>query len=49
MKWLTFLSHVIGRSEIFGIDLGFWAGMAVVVFIVLLMNLVAWSQKPKEP
>lgn len=43
-----FFSHLIGKSEIFGIDLGFWAGMTVVVFNVLLMNLVTWSQKPKE-
>lgn len=48
MKWMVFFSDWLGRTEFFGIDLGFWAGMCAVVLMVLVMNLIVWSRKPKK-
>lgn len=47
MKWLALFSQFIGRTKIFGIDLGFWVGMAAVLLLVCIMNLIVWSRKPK--
>lgn len=38
-----------GTTSFFGIDMGFWVGIAVVLLIVVLMNVVFWSMKPKKP
>lgn len=31
-----------------GLDPGFWEAMGVVVLIVILMNVVLWTVKPKN-
>ncbi|PLT81129.1 hypothetical protein [Mediterraneibacter gnavus] len=47
--WMTFF----GTTEWLGLNIGFWVSMAAVVLIVILMNVVFWSMKPradaKEP
>ncbi len=43
--WLT----IFGRTEWLGLNMGFWVSMAVVALIVILMNVVFWSMKPKNP
>lgn len=48
MKWMVFFSDWLGRTEFFGVDLGFWVGMAVVLLLVFLMNMAAWSRGPKK-
>ena len=37
-----------GTTEFLGVDMGFWMAMAMIVLIVILMNLVAWSLRPKS-
>lgn len=39
--------NLFETTEFLGIDMGFWVAMAVVLLIVILMNVVFWSMKPK--
>lgn len=39
---------LFGTTEIFGIDMGFWVGTAVVALIVVAMNVVFWSFAKKD-
>ena len=41
--------NLFGTTSVLGINLGFWVAMAVVLLIVILMNVVFWSMKPKKP
>lgn len=36
-----------GTTSLWGLDMGFWVSMGVVALIVILMNAVFWSLKPK--
>ena len=45
MLWMK----LFGTASFWGINMGFWVGMAVVLLIVVLMNVVFWSLKPKNP
>ncbi|MBM6921776.1 hypothetical protein H6A12_11505 [Phocea massiliensis] len=36
------------RSELFGLNIGFWVSLAAVLLIVILMNAVFWGMKPKK-
>ncbi len=49
MNWATIWMNLFGSTSFLGIDMGFWVGMAVVLLIVILMNVVFWSLKPKKP
>lgn len=40
--------NLFGTTELLGLDMGFWAAMAVVALIVIAMNMVFWSMKPKK-
>lgn len=40
--------NLFGTTELLGLDMGFWAAMAVVALIVIAMNVVFWSMKPKK-
>lgn len=40
--------NLFGMTELLGLDMGFWAAMAVVALIVIAMNVVFWSMKPKK-
>lgn len=44
MNWIAIWMTLLGETELFGIDVGFWVAMAVVGLIVILMNLVFWTQ-----
>lgn len=48
MNWATIWMNLFGTTSFLGIDMGFWVGMAVVLLIVILMNVVLWSIKPKR-
>jgi hypothetical protein len=39
---------LFGTSEWLGLNAGFWTAMAAVVLIVIAMNAVFWSMKPKN-
>ena len=39
---------LFGTCEWLGLNIEFWVSMAVVVIIVILMNVVFWSMKPKK-
>lgn len=40
--------NLFGTTELLGLNMGFWAAMAVVALIVIAMNVVFWSMKPKN-
>lgn len=40
--------NLFGTTELLGLDMGFWAALAVVALIVIAMNVVFWSMKPKK-
>lgn len=46
MNWTTIWMNLFGTVSFLGIDMGFWVGMAVVLLIVILMNVVFWNMKP---
>ena len=48
MNWMNIWKTIFGRTELFGINMGFWVSMGVVILIVILMNIVFWSMKPKR-
>lgn len=43
------LDKPVRHTSLFGVNMGFWAGMASVLLIVILMNVVFWSIKPQNP
>lgn len=47
MNWMDLWMKLFGTSELFGLNIGFWVAMAVVLLIVIVMNVVFWSMKPK--
>lgn len=47
MNWAKIWMNLFGTTEFLGIDMGFWVAMAVVLLIVIFMNVVFWSMKPK--
>ena len=48
MTWTTIWMKLFGATTLWGLDMGFWAAMAVVCLIVILMNAVFWSLKPEK-
>lgn len=48
MNWTNIWLKLFGKTSLFGLDMGFWVAMAVVLFIVVLMNVVFWGMKPKR-
>ncbi len=48
MNWKDIWMTVFGRTDFLGLDLGFWISMTVVALIVVVMNVVFWSIKPKK-
>ncbi|MDO4219134.1 MAG: hypothetical protein Q4C78_04000 [Synergistaceae bacterium] len=47
MNWVNLWMKLFGRTELLGLNMGFWVSMAVIALIVILMNVVFWSMKPK--
>lgn len=48
MNWATIWVNLFTTTSFLGIDIGFWIGMSVVLLIVILINVVFWSMKPKK-
>ena len=48
MDWKELWLSLWGTTEFLGVDMGFWMAMAMIVLIVIVMNLVAWSLRPKS-
>lgn len=48
MNWAKIWMDLFGTTTFLGLDMGFWVSMAVVLLIVVLMNIVFWSIKPKN-
>ena len=48
MDWKELWLSLWGITEFLGVDMGFWMAMAMIVLIVIVMNLVAWSLRPKS-
>lgn len=48
MKWNQLWMDLFGTTTLWGIDMGFWAAMAAVIMIVILMNAVFWGMKPQK-
>ncbi len=46
INWISLWMKLFGRTELFGLDMGFWVSMAVVSVIVILMNAIFWEMKP---
>lgn len=41
-------TELFGRTELFGVNIGFWVALAAVAVIVIVMNIVFWSMKPSD-
>lgn len=46
MNWLEIWMYLFGTTNLFGLNMGFWVSMAVVLLIVIIMNVVFWVMKP---
>lgn len=47
MNWKELWMTLFGTTEWLGLNIGFWVAMAVVLLIVIVMNVVFWTMKPK--
>lgn len=48
MNWAKIWMDLFGTTTLWGLNMGFWVSMGVVLLIVILMNVVFWSMKPKK-
>lgn len=48
MNWKDLWISLFGTTELLGLDMGFWVAMAAVTVLVVIMNIVFWSMKPKR-
>ncbi len=48
MKWSALWITLFGRTELWGLNMGFWVAMTAVLVIVVLMNVIFWSMKPVD-
>lgn len=48
MKLTDIWMYLFGTAQWFGINIGFWISMFVCVLIVIFMNAVFWSLKPRQ-
>ena len=48
MNWTMFWMKLLGTTSFWGINMGFWVGMIVVLLVVVLMNVVFWSMPPQK-
>ncbi len=46
MNWQSIWMQLFNTTEFLGINMGFWVSMAVTLILVILMNIIFWSQKP---
>lgn len=45
MNWNAIWMSLFERTELFGINLGFWAALIITGLIVILMNLTFWTRE----
>lgn len=48
MNWTKLWFKMFGTSTFMGLDMGFWVSLGVVIIIVILMNIIFWTVKPKD-
>lgn len=48
MNWTNLWMNLFGTTTLWGLDMGFWVAMGAVLLIVIVMNAVFWSVKPKQ-
>lgn len=48
MNWAMIWMNLFGTTSFWGIDMGFWVGMTVVLLIVIIMNVVFWGMKSSK-
>lgn len=48
MNWKELWMTLFGRTQWLGLDVGFWVSFFAVLLIVVLMNVIFWSMKPKK-
>ena len=48
MKWNTVWIWLFGTASLWGLDMGFWLSMGLVLLIVILMNVIFWGMKPRN-
>lgn len=48
MNWTSIWLKLFGTTSFLGIEMGFWIGIAIVLLIVILMNIIFWMMKPKK-
>ena len=46
MNWNNMWNTLFNTTELFGINMGFWVCLLIIIIIVILMNVVFWSMKP---
>lgn len=47
MNWKELWMTLFGTPEWLGLNMGFWVALAAILLIVILMNVLFWSMKPK--
>lgn len=47
MDWNKIWLSLFGTTSLFDINMGFWVSLFFVILIVVMMNIVFWSLKPK--
>lgn len=45
MNWTKIWMNLFGTASLWGLDMGFWVSMSVVLLIVILMNVIFWNRK----
>ena len=48
MNWTNIWTDLFGAASWFGLDIGFWTAMSACVMVVIVMNIVFWSMKPRK-
>lgn len=48
MMMLSIWMDLFGTETLFDLNMGFWVAMSAVIVLVILMNVIFWSMKPKN-
>ncbi len=48
MNWTNLWISLFGKTELLGLNMGFWVAMSVVIILVIVMNIVFWVMKTKK-
>ena len=49
LNWNLIWMQLFGTTELFGINLGFWAALFVIGIVVIAMNLIFWTRPRCTP